>query len=274
MRSDRADLRRLGVKVIEYREVFDMLPTGGEAAPRSLQPPGERFINWLKSTSPVAVLGVPLNNVADLQICYGYLVEPAFRNDLSLWIYATESFPELAEQNYLDVQLGFSWTLERLQYLTKMFGVVEAVDGLPPMTPIEEALYSRLSERGWSPQPQYGIKRYTADFAFPPFRIVVECDGRGFHDKAKDRRRDAHLQRLGWTTHRFTGTEIWYDPDGVVDKIEATLDTARQLAEQAPTLPLEVDLPDNPGISIDSSATWNSSRTSGLPGCRPRTSVS
>jgi len=243
--SDRANLRKLGVKVIEYRDVFDMLPTEHDTQPRSLQPPGAGNINWLKSVSPVALLGVPLNNVADLQICYGYLVEPAFRNDLSLWIYATKSFSELAEHNYVDAQLGFSWTLERLQYLTKMFGVVQSTDGLPPMTPIEQVLYSKLSERGWSPQPQYGIKRYSVDLAFPAFRIAVECDGRGFHDKTKDKRRDAHLQRLGWATHRFTGTEIWYDPDGVVEEIEAILNAARQLIQQAPTRPEELDLPNN-----------------------------
>ncbi|MFA6031831.1 MAG: DUF559 domain-containing protein [Myxococcota bacterium] len=46
---------------------------------------------------------------------------------------------------------------------------------------------------------------------------VVECDGHDYHERTKeqasrDRSRDRHFAAKGWRVVRFTGSEIWRDP--------------------------------------------------------------
>lgn len=50
----------------------------------------------------------------------------------------------------------------------------------------------------------------------PPVLVAVECDGHEFHEKtreqaARDKRKDRDLARMGVTTMRFAGSEIWGD---------------------------------------------------------------
>jgi hypothetical protein len=47
--------------------------------------------------------------------------------------------------------------------------------------------------------------------------VLVECDGHDFHERtkdqaARDKKRDRNLATAGWTTLRFTGSEIYADP--------------------------------------------------------------
>lgn len=64
---------------------------------------------------------------------------------------------------------------------------------------------------------QVPIGRYRADIVIiAPLgapRIVVECDGLGFHtDKAKDVRRTAVIENEGYRVFRLTGSEIYNNP--------------------------------------------------------------
>jgi very-short-patch-repair endonuclease len=53
-----------------------------------------------------------------------------------------------------------------------------------------------------------------------PKVLVVECDGRGFHDPFADQDRDLYLQdRFGLETIRFAGTEIFRDLSRVIRRI-------------------------------------------------------
>lgn len=59
-------------------------------------------------------------------------------------------------------------------------------------------------------------------------RLVVECDGHEFHDRTKqqaayDRARDRELLRLGFTTVRFTGSEIVHGPDRCASEVWSCL---------------------------------------------------
>lgn len=54
------------------------------------------------------------------------------------------------------------------------------------MTRIEQILFDAMRSRGLQPIPQYGIDRYRADFAFTHPRVVVECDGKPWHDPDRD----------------------------------------------------------------------------------------
>ncbi|MGF7431068.1 DUF559 domain-containing protein [Thermoanaerobacterium thermosaccharolyticum] len=76
--------------------------------------------------------------------------------------------------------------------------------------------------------PQYEIdcfgKKYRVDFYInvtyegQERNIVIECDGHDFHEKtkeqaARDKQKDRYLARAGYKVIRFTGSEIWADPD-------------------------------------------------------------
>jgi very-short-patch-repair endonuclease len=81
---------------------------------------------------------------------------------------------------------------------------------------------------------QVKIGDYRADFLIhdaslpvdiaPPRIMVVECDGHDYHERTKeqarrDKRRDRYFQSRGFKVLRFTGSEIWADPDKCADEI-------------------------------------------------------
>ena len=65
------------------------------------------------------------------------------------------------------------------------------------------------------------------DFAWPEQRLVVEVDGRRWHDPADrrdaDRRRDNTCAQLGWLVLRFTWADVVHRPDDVVAAVRAAL---------------------------------------------------
>lgn len=55
-------------------------------------------------------------------------------------------------------------------------------------------------------------------------RLAIECDGHDFHERTKvqarrDRQKDRWLQSQGIAVLRFTGSEIWADPEGCARQI-------------------------------------------------------
>jgi very-short-patch-repair endonuclease len=81
---------------------------------------------------------------------------------------------------------------------------------------------------------QVPIGPYRADFAIhdatlpfgaaKPRIMIVECDGHDFHEKTKeqarrDKQRDRFLVSKGYKLLRFTGSEIWADPEKCADEI-------------------------------------------------------
>ena len=118
------------------------------------------------------------------------------------------------------------------------------------LTPIEQLMYSaliRLSrddvfgvDTFTAILPQYQIKDYRVDFLVECFLhgirqsdknticCVVECDGHEFHERTKaqassDKKRDRDLQGLGLTVLRFSGSDIWKDPDGCAREVLMSL---------------------------------------------------
>lgn len=61
-----------------------------------------------------------------------------------------------------------------------------------------------------------GHVMYRIDLAYPSLLLAIEYDGRHHHtslaDRARDSRRRAHLQRLGWTVLVLTANDV-YGPD-------------------------------------------------------------
>jgi very-short-patch-repair endonuclease len=76
-------------------------------------------------------------------------------------------------------------------------------------TPIEAAIWSDIRSYGLPFWPQFPVGKYVVDFADPVRRIALECDGASYHDAAKDRKRDAALEQLGWTTYRIPGRDCF-----------------------------------------------------------------
>jgi very-short-patch-repair endonuclease len=84
--------------------------------------------------------------------------------------------------------------------------------------PLPEAQVALSDHRGWIG---------TVDFAWRDQRLVVETDGREFHDSLTDRendeRRDRELEAVGWTVLRFNWNDVTKRPTSVVRTVMRAL---------------------------------------------------
>ncbi|HMG14534.1 MAG TPA: DUF559 domain-containing protein, partial [Saprospiraceae bacterium] len=62
-----------------------------------------------------------------------------------------------------------------------------------------------------------------ADFYFPEKKVAVFCDGKEFHNEAKDKAIAEKLNNIGVSSIRFTGKEINSSLSEVLDKIEKAI---------------------------------------------------
>jgi Protein of unknown function (DUF559) len=96
---------------------------------------------------------------------------------------------------------------------------------LPPQSELEDRVFGLLAAAGLPaparqfPLPGRGALTGLVDAAYPDVRLVIEADGRRWHTRIRDLRRD-HLRdseaaRAGWQTLRFIYEEIVGDPDHV-----------------------------------------------------------
>lgn len=89
------------------------------------------------------------------------------------------------------------------------------------------------------PQTQFVVKDDQdcfvgrVDFCWPELRLIVEADGRRWHDpedaRDRDRRRGNQYAALGWVVLRFTWGEVVHAPDDVVATVSASLASQRRL---------------------------------------------
>ena len=77
------------------------------------------------------------------------------------------------------------------------------------------------------PVTGYPIAPYTADFAWPAERVIVETDGWEFHGNRfafeDDRERDAFLAARGWVVVRITWRQLRRTPTLVMVRLAQTL---------------------------------------------------
>jgi len=224
----RRELRRKGFTVLNFPEVRrkHIAPARSATVTRdTLENAAASILRLMDGHERIAILGVPAQTNGDVDDIYSFLVEPSFRRDLTLLLGVDRSPDELDPAELTMPEMGYPWSLERLQYLMRTYARNQQSERLPPLTPIEGILLDAMRSRGLTPQAQYGIIKYRVDFAFPAQRLAVECDGRGWHDAERDARRDAHLEVLGWKTLRFTGSEIYRRSSGVTKQIVSALET-------------------------------------------------
>lgn len=105
-------------------------------------------------------------------------------------------------------------------------------------SPFEQAVAAALTHRGWRVQTQVGASSFRIDLGVihpdAPGRFLagVECDGATYHRSAtardRDKLREQVLRGLGWEVLRVWSTDWWIDPNGTLDKLDASL---RELLE-------------------------------------------
>ena len=99
----------------------------------------------------------------------------------------------------------------------------ERGDGhLPPDSALEGALFAALSAGGLPPPrrqfrlPGRGAIDGLVDAAYPDTRVLIEVDGRRWHtrvrDLKRDHQRDTEAARAGWLTLRFVYEQIVHAP--------------------------------------------------------------
>lgn len=107
---------------------------------------------------------------------------------------------------------------DRFQALREFYAEVDAedyggypfdVDWVSVFTPIEMDLWGDLRATNLTVRPQYPVGKYFLDFAIPRFRIGIEADGRDWHDRERDAKRDAALWSMGWRIFRLQGHECF-----------------------------------------------------------------
>lgn len=91
-------------------------------------------------------------------------------------------------------------------------------------SPLEDAFLRLLRDHGLPlPSTNVLVDGFVVDAVWRVQRIVVELDGRAFHDDRwafeADRERDAALTSAGWRVVRFTHRQVTRRPDHVVETL-------------------------------------------------------
>ena len=78
-------------------------------------------------------------------------------------------------------------------------------DGGIWLSPIEQNLWSDIRTADLVLYPQWPVAGFFVDFGNPVARVAIECDGKAFHDAARDVPRQKAIEAKGWTVYRFPG---------------------------------------------------------------------
>ncbi len=116
----------------------------------------------------------------------------------------------------------------------------------PALNPFERDVEQHLRAAGIPLIPQYGASGYWIDFAAQhPTRpgqmlLAIECDGATYHSsptaRDRDRLRQEHLEKLGWTFHRIWSQDWFYHRENEVARAVAAYDSA-VAASNRPNVP-------------------------------------
>ena len=176
----------------------------------------------------------------ELQALINGVVLPAFRQRVPLYFFTecTRDFFSAGElpfgnQTALTESLRLLAREQLAALLAQMCilfsspdAIIEA-DGLP-MTPIERQLSKAMAQLGLPFTAQVPLGPYLADFtlAAPNGQVlVVEADGRDYHDATRDSVRDAALVAHHGVAAvlRFSGSRIWHSPKNCAQQVAMRL---------------------------------------------------
>lgn len=130
-------------------------------------------------------------------------------------------------------------------------------------TPIEQIMNDAFIEKDITFNPQVRIGRFLVDFIaeIGNTKIIIECDGRDFHNPFHDAERDKELKLQGYHIIHFTGSEIYNNIESCLEKIQnsavgnidqnyvidVNLDTSQKIALNHLTGPIRVLAPAGSG---------------------------
>ncbi len=118
--------------------------------------------------------------------------------------------------------------------LVKLAGLLDERSGghIPPMSELERRFFAALRAGGLPdprrqfPLPGRGAITGIVDAAYPDAKLILETDGRTWHDRQRafrhDRRRDNEAARVGWQTLRFPWEEVVNDPEDTAATVRDT----------------------------------------------------
>jgi very-short-patch-repair endonuclease len=123
---------------------------------------------------------------------------------------------------------------------TRLLRLVELIDPESGSV-LESMLRYLLVTNGLTPQPQFRVRSRDGkreigrfDFCFEAARLIIECDGRRWHDpedvRRKDRHKDNELARLGWRVLRFDWNEVRHSEGYVLAAVRDCLGIERLAA--------------------------------------------
>jgi very-short-patch-repair endonuclease len=97
-----------------------------------------------------------------------------------------------------------------------------------PTESMLEDLFVRVARRaGISLPGQVRVGRLRVDFADPARKVIVELDGRRWHDaeadRVRDRRRELQLRAAGWRVIRVRWLDLKYWPELVIAELQRAL---------------------------------------------------
>ncbi len=111
------------------------------------------------------------------------------------------------------------------------------------LNPFERDVQAQLTDAGIPLVPQYGVSGYWIDFAAQhPTRpgqmiLAIEADGAAYHSsptaRNRDRLRQEHLERLGWSFHRIWSQEWFHHREREVERAVAAYNAAIDAHETA-----------------------------------------
>jgi DNA helicase-2/ATP-dependent DNA helicase PcrA len=141
--------------------------------------------------------------------------------------------------------------LERVNYQFSTPDFLNISEHKTVFTSIEEKLLHALTAHKLFYQPQIRIGRFTVDFLVEDEnkKVIVECDGKAYHDPIKDRERDKVLASEGYPICHLSGAEIVADVEKCVEVIKKRLDY-----EAFPSHPVDNDLDSSQMAAVQSVA--------------------
>jgi len=103
-------------------------------------------------------------------------------------------------------------------------------------SPIERIFYVYAFDKIKELVPQFQIDKIHVDFAIPPLKIAIECDGKEHHSEVshrnKDNWRDAFLRSRGWVVQRFTGNDIITNIDWCIKRVIKIINHRKEILLQ------------------------------------------
>jgi very-short-patch-repair endonuclease len=154
----------------------------------------------------------------------------------------------------------------------------------PSLNPFERDVETHLRSAGIPLIAQYGASGYWIDFAAQhPTRpgqmvLAIECDGATYHSSAtardRDRLRQEHLERLGWTFHRIWSQDWFFRREKEIARARAAYEAAvaASTSGNASRLPAPQQPPE-PGPPPDLMSTTAQGRVGACPIRTHRSSI-